>query len=179
MKKFRAVVLTIATALIASSAFPQHDMPPGMTHEQHLALMKKQAQMKQRGNIAMGFDQDKTTHHFYLTSSGGAIQVEANSDADTASRDQIRTHLKKISVEFANGDFRAPVATHNEMPPGAETMQQLKTKIAYSYEERPRGAAVRIASSDETAINAIHEFLRYQITEHATGDPLTVANNSQ
>ena len=179
MKKFHAFVLTIAIALVASSAFPQHEMPPGMTHEQHLALMKKQAEMKQRGNIAMGFDQGKTTHHFYLTPGGGVIQVEANSETDTTSRDQIRTHLKKIAVEFANGDFRAPVATHSEMPPGAETMQRLKNNIAYSYEGRPRGAAVRIDSSDEAAVNAVHDFLRYQIKEHETGDPFTTANKSE
>src|SRR5690348_11791173 len=142
MKNRSAFVVTGAIALIASSAFPQHDMPPGMTHQQHLALMKNQAEMKQRGNIAMGFDQDKTTHHFFLTPGGGVIQVEANSKADATSRDQIRAHLNKISIEFANGDFRAPVATHNEVPPGAQAMQRLKSKIVYSYEERPLGAAI-------------------------------------
>jgi hypothetical protein len=179
MKYLRAFVLTVSIALITVSALAQHDMPPGITHEQHLALMKKQAEMKQRGNAAMGFEQDKTTHHFFLTPGGGAIQVEANSEADTTSRDQIRAHLKKISVEFANGDFRAPVATHSEMPPGAQTMQRLKNKIAYSYRERPRGAAVRIESSDDIAVTAIHDFLRYQIKEHATGDPLTVGDNTE
>ena len=179
MKNHAAFVFTVAIGLLATSVLAQHDMPPGMTHEQHLALMKKQAEMKQRGNVAMGFDQDKTTHHFYLTLAGGVIQVEANSEADTTSRDQIRTHLKKVSEEFANGDFSAPVATHNEMPPGAQTMQSLKAKIAYSYEERPRGAAVRINSSDDAALSAIHDFLRYQIKEHATGDPLDAARKSE
>lgn len=179
MRNRSAFALTVVVGLMASSALAQHDMPAGMTCEQHLALMKKQAEMKQRGNVAMGFDQDKTTHHFYLTQSGGVIQVEANSDADITTRDQVRAHLKKISEEFANGDFSAPVATHAEMPPGAQTMQSLKSKIAYSYEERLRGAAVRIHTSDETALTAIHEFLRYQIKEHVTGDPLKVINNSE
>lgn len=179
MKNQNAMAFIVALGLLATSTFAQHDMPPGMTHEQHLALMKKQAEMKQRGNAAMGFDQDKTTHHFFLRPSGGVIQVEANSTEDTTSRDQIRAHMKKISEEFAKGDFSAPVATHAEMPPGAQTMKNLKTKIAYSYEERPRGAAVHINSSDESAISAVHDFLRYQIKEHATGDSLDVARNPE
>ena len=85
--------------------------------------------MRKRGNVAMRFDQDKTTHHFLLTSNGDVVQVEANASVDTASRGQIHSHLKKIAEEFAKGDFRAPLATRNEMPPGAKTMQELKSKI--------------------------------------------------
>ena len=55
-------------------AHAQHTaMPAGMSHEQHMAHMKKDAEMKQHGNLAMGFDQDKTTHHFNLTTEGGSI----------------------------------------------------------------------------------------------------------
>jgi hypothetical protein len=180
MSNRRVLRLTIIliTGLLAGSSAAQHcDMPPGMTHEQHQAQMKRQAEMKKRGNGAMGFDQDKTTHHFLLTGNGGVIEVEANASTDNASRDKIRSHLKEIAEEFAKGDFRAPLATHNEMPPGAETMQKLKSKIAYSYEERPNGAAVRITSSDGSAVKAVQDFLRYQIKEHATGDPLESANS--
>ena len=169
--KFVVLAIILIAALAASSVAQHCDMPPGMTHEQHQEQMKKQAEMKKRGNLSMGFDQDKTTHHFFLTGNGGVIQVEANAPADTGSRGQIRSHLKKIAEEFARGDFRSPLATHNEMPPGAKTMQKLKSKIGYSYEERPNGAAVRITSSDPAALKAVHDFLRYQIKEHATGDP--------
>ncbi len=170
------ITLCLATgSAVAGFAFQQHEMPAGMTHEQHLAQMKKEAEMKKRGNVAMGFDQDKTIHHFLLARAGGSIQVESNNAEDTTSRDQVRAHLKKISEEFANGDFGAPFATHNEIPPGVPTMQRLKSAIKYSFEEKPGGAAVRIASTDPAAIKAIHEFLRNQIKEHATGDPLTAA----
>jgi len=33
---------------------------------------------------------------------------------------------------------------------------------------------VRITTRDGEALAAVHEFLRYQIREHHTGDPLTV-----
>jgi hypothetical protein len=36
---------------------------------------------------------------------------------------------------------------------------------------------VRIATSNAEALDAVHAFLRYQITEHKTGDPLTLPRN--
>jgi hypothetical protein len=173
--KFTGPCLAVAAFFaFATAAFAQHDMPAGMTHEQHQAQMKKEAEMKQRGNAAMGFDQDKTTHHFPLRPDGGAVQVTTNDTADTASRDAIRAHLKEISEQFAKGDFSAPFATHNETIPGVATMQKLKPKLTYGYEELPQGAAVTIRSADKKAIAAVHDFLRYQIKEHATGDPMEV-----
>ena len=50
-------------------------MPPGMTHEEHLAQMKREAELKARGKTAMGFDQDAVSHHFLLAEDGGTIQV--------------------------------------------------------------------------------------------------------
>lgn len=166
----RAVTMTLALAGLSGgiSFAAQHQMPQGMTHEQHMA------QMKERGNAAMGFDQDKTTHHFLLTAEGGTIQVQVNDSSDTTSRDQIRSHLKMISEEFAKGDFHAPLITHNETPPGVPAMRRLKSKIKYEFEEKPAGGEVHISSSDGTAVKAIHEFLTYQIKEHETGDPVTV-----
>jgi len=173
LKKMAMVLLLSGISASPASAIQQHEMPAGMTHEEHLAQMKKEAEMKKRGNAAMGFDQDKSTHHFLLTENGGIIQVESNDVSDIATRDLIRSHLRAISEEFAKGDFAAPRKTHNETPPGVVTMQRRKSEITYSFEERPQGAAVRIKSANDDAIKAIHDFLQYQIKEHATGDPTT------
>ena len=56
-------------------------------------------------------------------------------------------------------------------------MQERKNALAFRYEDLPGGGRVRITTSDANATNAVHEFLRYQIREHATGDPLTVKLN--
>lgn len=149
-------------------------MPAGMTHEEHMAQMKKEAEMKQHGQMAMGFDQDKATHHFTLTASGGASAVSANDAADQTTREQIRSHLQEIARAFGQGDFEKPLMTHGEMPPGVATMQRLKAAITYTYDATGRGGVVRIATSNADARDAIHDFLRYQIKEHATGDPVTV-----
>ena len=53
-------------------------------------------------------------------------------------------------------------------------MQRLKKSIAYAYEESVSGGLVRIATADPEALNAVREFLRYQIREHHTGDSVNV-----
>jgi SAM-dependent methyltransferase len=160
---------------LAPLAHAQHTaMPAGMSHEQHMAQMKKDAEMKQHGNLAMGFDQDKTTHHFNLTADGGSIAVEANDPADGASRDQIRAHLKEFAASFGRGDFQKPFMTHSEVPPGVPTLQRLKTAITYTFTETTRGGIVRISTANVEARSALHDFLTYQVKEHATGDPVSL-----
>jgi hypothetical protein len=127
-----------------------------------------------RGDHAMGFSHEKTTHHFFLYSDGGAIQVTANDPRDSQSRDQIRMHLGHIKQMFAEGNFQVPMLVHTELPPGAPVMQKLKSDIKYTFEKRDRGGRIRIKTNNPEALGAIHEFLRYQITEHQTGDPIKV-----
>lgn len=133
-----------------------------------------QEQMNRRGDRVMGFDHMKTTHHFRLQESGGSIEVTANSSDDNESRDQIRMHLGHIAKMFAAGNFNAPMLIHDQTPPGVPVMQELRAEIKYNYEEIDRGAAVRISTKNPTALKAIHEFLRFQIKEHKTGDSLDI-----
>lgn len=150
-------------ALPLAALDPQHQMPPGMTHEQHL---------KEMGKAAMGFDQDAAAHHFLITDEGGAVQVTSKDAADAATIAAIRSHLKDIERQFAAGDFEKPLQTHGEEPPGVPAMRRLKGDISYRYAELPAGGQVRIATTNADALAAIHDFLRYQITEHKTGDPI-------
>ena len=171
-----SAVVALATLPLTSAVVAQQPpaMPAGMTHEEHMAQMQKEAEMKQHGQMAMGFDQDKATHHFTLTANGGTIAVTANDAADQTTRDQVRSHLQEIAQSFRQGDFEKPLMTHGEMPPGVATMQRLKAAIAYTFEATERGGVVRITTSNADARDAIHDFLQYQIREHATGDPVTV-----
>ena len=172
MKK-QTVAFAIMTLLSSASLAAQHSaMPPGMSHEEHLRQLKD-AELKQRGALAMGFDQDQTAHHFLLQVSGGAIVVRAKDANDTAIVAQIRLHLRDIAAQFAGGAFDKPIETHAELPPGAAVMAANKKLIVYRYEERPDGAGVLMETADAETRKAIHDFLRYQIVEHKTGDPLT------
>jgi hypothetical protein len=162
--------------MLAPGARAQHPaMPAGMTHEEHLKQLEKGADLKKRGAAAMGFDQDTTTHHFILTAKGGQIEVSANNPSDEMCVAQIRDHLARIARAFANGDFSAPFATHSEVPPGVSTLRELEGLVRYEFEKAPHGGQVVMTSANLNALSAIHDFLRYQIREHATGDPLTIA----
>lgn len=130
--------------------------------------------MEDRGNKGMGFAQDKTTHHFLLRKDGGAIQVTANSADDKASVEHIRMHLGHIRAAFQSGDFNIPGFVHDQTPPGVPVMITLKDRIQYRYEEIAQGGRVIISSKNAEAVNAIQSFLRFQITEHKTGDTLEV-----
>ena len=139
---------------------------------------KQMDEMNMRGDKHMGFDHLKTTHHFLLKSDGGVIQVEANDAKDTESRDQIRSHLRHITMMFSDGNFEIPMLVHDKTPPGSEVMKKLKEAISYEYDVTERGALIHISSANSEAVEAIHEFLKFQIKEHMTGDPLEVRNSN-
>jgi len=130
--------------------------------------------MEERGEQGMGFSQTATTHHFFIKSDGGVIQVEANDPKDVTNRDNIRMHLSHIAQAFANGDFDIPMFVHDTVPPGVPEMKRLRDKIKYSNIETPTGGRVVITTADSESLTAIHKFLRFQIKEHNTGDPTEI-----
>ena len=154
-----SVALVCAALIVPVSALqdPQH---PGLVH---------------RGNAVMGFDQLKTTHHFYLYEDGGAIDVSVKNLSDTTNRDAIRSHLPHIAMLFNQGDFAAPMLVHDSKDvPGTAGMTRLKDAITYTYQQTPAGGRVEIKTTNFEAIKAVHDFLRFQITDHKTGDSLDI-----
>jgi len=169
IKQSCLVLGIVATIVVAGSiACAQQSQPADLQESKHDSMES----MNERGDKVMGFDHDKTTHHFLLRSNGGVIQIEANEKTDTASRDEIRQHMRHIAMMFAEGNFSAPMLIHEQNPPGAEVMKQLKSEIKYEFGENERGAFIRISTGNTAALKAIHDFLRFQIREHMTGDPL-------
>ena len=147
------------------------DMQSCPMHEKHAAaLAQHRADVEKRGDEAMGFPHAKTTHHFRLLSDGGTIEVTANDSHDSANIQAIRSHLARIVLMFAKGDFSTPMFVHSQIPPGVPMMKQKRTAISYAFEELPEGGRVRIKSSDRDALKAVHDFLRFQIEDHHTGD---------
>jgi hypothetical protein len=173
MTRTLSAITVAGVALLTSTVQGQHALPTDRTHDQHATPIQKQAQLKTRGAAAMGFDQDAVTHHFRLQPSGGSIEVDIRDPLDTRNLDAIQRHLREIAKQFAAGDFAAPLTTHAEVPPGVPTMRRLKSRITYSYRQTSTGGAVDIVTQNLEARAAVHEFLRFQIVEHRTGDPLT------
>ena len=75
----------------------------------------------------MGFDQDRTVHHFWLFPDGGAIDVAVTDVSDAKNRDAIRSHLTHIAMMFGSGDFTAPMLVHDSSTvPGTKIMVERK-----------------------------------------------------
>lgn len=138
--------------------------------------MTKHGDMMTRGEQAMGFSQENTTHHFYLAKDGGAIDVAPNDPKDAASREQIRQHLTHIAHVFAEGHFDAPMFIHGTTPPGVPTMTRLHDQIQYEFQPTEAGGRVRITTGNAQAMDAIHAFLLFQIVDHQTGDSAAIAD---
>jgi hypothetical protein len=162
-----ALVVMIA---LTSTAYSQQKDAPANPSGQHSEMVK-------RGDHAMGFSHEKTTHHFRLCKDGGAIEVQANDPADKTSRDEIRTHLSHIAQMFAAGNLNIPMFIHDRTPPGAPVMKKLHDLIHYQFQQTETGGRVRIQTADKQALKAVHEFLRFQIAEHQTGDRTDIRND--
>jgi hypothetical protein len=135
-----------------------------------LAQQDHQATVNQHGDHVMGFSHEKTTHHFELHYDGGVIDVRANDVKDTESRDQIRSHFHHIAQMFAEGNFSAPMLVHGRDVPGTAAMARLKDQLHWELQETPRGARIVVTADNQEALAALHEFLKFQIEDHKTGD---------
>ena len=124
--------------------------------------------------MAMGFDQEKTTHHFHLFTDGGAIDVSVKDSTDRKNLEAIRAHLPHIVEMFRQGDFSVPMLVHQTEVPGAQDLKRAAARISYRYAETAAGGRVDIVSTESDALKAIHAFLKFQITDHKTGDSLEV-----
>lgn len=134
----------------------------------------RSSDVNRRGAHVMGFDQSKTTHHFLLYEDGGAIDVSVKDPSDTADRDAIRSHLPHIAAMFAEGNFDAPMLVHDTNVPGTSEMTTMKDRLSYRFVETPNGGRVDIMTKDPDALAAVHTFLRFQISDHHTGDSTAI-----
>lgn len=165
--------MKIVIAFLLSCGLPiaAQDMQSCPMHKKHMKdSSQRQADVEKHGDHAMGFPHDKTTHHFRLYSDGGAIEVTANDGNDAANIQAIRSHLAHIVGLFSAGDFSIPMFVHDQVPPGVPVMKEKREQISYTLEELPAGGTVRIKTTDHDALKAIHDFLRFQIEDHHTGD---------
>jgi hypothetical protein len=160
------LMIATLTVLGAAVARPAVSAASGQ-HGQHAAGQK-------HGDAPMGFDAKKTVHHFQLAEKGGSIEVSVKDPADVELRDRVQTHLRSIATQFGEGNFATPFAVHNENPAGVSALKQHAAEITYTFEPSNLGGRVAIVTQSREALAAVHAFLRYQIREHKTGDPLTV-----
>lgn len=140
--------------------------------EQATAQDSSFAAMQQRGKIAMGVDQYTSIHKFDDLSDGGRIELQRDRD-DSAGVSAIRDHLRSVAKAFAAGDFSTPAFVHLKQVPGSSVLARKHSVVRYVVRDLPRGAELRIVTSDPAALRAAHDFLAFQRGEHrASGTDL-------
>jgi hypothetical protein len=163
----KTVIAFLLFGVLQSAA---QDMQSCPMHKEHMKEASHQVDVEKHGDEAMGFPHDKTSHHFRLYSDGGVIEVTVNDSKDSQNLEVIRSHLTHIVTMFSNGEFSIPMFVHGQIPPGVPVMKEKRAEIFFSFEELPAGGRVRIKTTNSDALKAIHEFLRFQIDDHHTGD---------
>jgi TusA-related sulfurtransferase len=63
---------------------------------------------------------------------------------------------------------------HDTNVPGTDAMAKAKDRIRFVYVETPQGGRLDLITTDPMAVRAIHEFMRFQISDHKTGDTTAV-----
>ena len=126
------------------------------------------AGVQTRGRTAMGVDQYTSTHRFDGLADGGRIELQRDTD-DRAGIATIRAHIRAIAQAFKSGDFSTPAFVHLRMVPGTDVMTAKRALISYEPHDLPRGAELRIRTTDPEAIAAIHRFMAFQRSDHHAG----------
>jgi hypothetical protein len=157
-------VLLAGTSSLA--VVQEHESCP--MHKAHMA----QSAVDHRHEETTGLPSDGIEHHFLLGPDGGSIRIEVKDARQAEERARVRAHLQAIAHAFSAGDFSMPARIHDRRPPGVETMKARRDAIRYTFSETPNGGSVAIATADPAALGAIHDFLRFQIADHKTGDPV-------
>jgi hypothetical protein len=152
----RSFVLAVAAAALVIHAAPAAGQDTAF------------AGVQTRGRAAMGVDQYTSTHRFDALADGGRIELQRDSD-DSIGVATIRAHIRAIAKAFKSGDFTTPEFVHMRMVPGTDVMTAKRALISYEPRDLPRGAELRIRSTDPDAIAAIHRFMAFQRTDHHAG----------
>lgn len=124
----------------------------------------------------LGFDLSKTTMHFWLLKSGGAIEIVAKDANDSATVNAIRKYLDREAKEWGKGNFDSVYALHGKDVDGVAGMKKLRDDITFDPKSIDGGGALRLFTFNDTARQAIQAYIRSEINEYHTGDPTAVAD---
>lgn len=130
------------------------------------AMNATNMKMMERGNVAMGFNQNKIAHQFVATHVGGEIIITALNASDVETINQIKIHILEIQKEFSEGDFVRPFFIHAQEVPGTKVMSEKKDLIKYDKLEMKNGSKLVLTTNDTQLVDAIRQFMEFQAGQH-------------
>jgi DNA replication protein DnaD len=132
----------------------------------HSPINMTMMEIIERGDIAMGFNQNKITHHFVAMPDGGKIIITALNSTDRQTINQIKNHIPDIQKEFSEGNFTKPFFIHAQEVPRAEIMSEKKDLVKYSIQETNNGSSLLLSTNDKELVDAIKYFMQFQTRQH-------------
>jgi hypothetical protein len=126
----------------------------------------RQAEVEARGAKVMPFDQERTTHVFRSTATGGTQTVVAKRRDDARQITLVRRHLRKEARRFSEGDFADPMAIHGMTMPGIAALRRGAASVHVRYSTVPRGARIVYATRDPELVRALHAWFSAQLMDH-------------
>lgn len=157
-----AAMLGVFTARVEAQRPTHTHPPPASTSDSAFHALQA------RGLLVMGVDQYTSAHRFDTLPDGGRIVLERMVE-DSAGVAAIRAHLRTVAAAFARGDFSASREVHAMELPGTRVLVEGAHLIEYTVRDLPRGAELRIRTTDAAALQAIREFMTFQNLDHRTG----------
>ena len=121
---------------------------------------------------ALGTDVEKIVQHYYLLKNGGVMEFTAKDPGDTSTISALQKYMNAQKDLFEKGKIDADAEVHSRVPDGVPALKKLRNEITFFAVKSENGAALRMFSVDNEARQAIQQFLKFQISEHKTGDPM-------
>jgi hypothetical protein len=153
-----------AASSLQSTNHANHD------HAAHQAEMgraspERQAEVARRGRPVMGFDLDRTRHHFAPTANGGVLTVTSR-DGDAAQVRRVRSHLNYQAKAFQRGDWANPVQIHGAEMPGLSALMAARGNLKIQYRTVVRGGRITFVSKSRDVTSALHRWFDAQNRDH-------------
>lgn len=126
----------------------------------------RQDQVEARGAAVMPFDQQRTTHVFRATATGGVQRVVAKHAGDREQITLAREHLRKEASRFRAGDFSDPMAIHGMKMPGLAALRRSAARVQVGYTAIPRGAQISYTTAEPRLVAALHDWFDAQLMDH-------------
>lgn len=131
-------------------------------------------EMNTRFSRVLGVDVNKVAQHYYLVKNGGVIELSAKDANDTATIAAIRKYLDSQKDLFEKGKNDTDAEVHGKVPDGLAAIKKFRNEINFFTAKTDNGAVLRMFTVNDQARQAIHDYLKFQIAEHKTGDSPTV-----
>jgi hypothetical protein len=126
----------------------------------------RQDEVEARGARVMPFDQERTTHVFRNTATGGVQRVVTKAAHDARQLRLVRAHLRTEAARFTRGDFTDPMAIHGMEMPGLATLRRGAARVTVEYSDLPRGAQIDYRTAEPALVAALHEWFDAQLMDH-------------